>query len=146
MCIHIHPLGLFFTRPIMPQVKYLRGCFWFVGNCFYSQLSPWGRLCTWIVLQAWQSVPMNSLSKKKLNSTTSPQFESKPRCFHQILHMDRDVQGRKSWYSESPWNSRSNASKINEFEDPYKEIWQEHWMLRVMKFVGTDCSAGTKWT
>ena len=32
--------------------------------------------------------------------------------------------------------------KINEFEDPYKEIWQEHWTLRVLKFVGTDCSAG----
>ena len=41
-CIHIHPLGLIFTRLIMPQVKYLRGCFWFVGDCFYSQLSPWG--------------------------------------------------------------------------------------------------------
>ena len=43
-CIHIHPLGLIFTRIIMPQVKYLRGCFWFVGNCFYSQLSPWGQI------------------------------------------------------------------------------------------------------
>ena len=42
ICIHIHSLGLIFTRLIMPQVKYLRRCFWFVGNCFYSQLSPWG--------------------------------------------------------------------------------------------------------
>ena len=25
-----------------------------------------GRLCTWIVLQVWQSVPMNSWSKKKI--------------------------------------------------------------------------------
>ena len=105
-----------------------------------------GRLCTWIILQAWQSVPMNSWSKKKSNSSTSPKFESKPRCFHQILHMDRDVQGRKSWYSEAPWNSRSNASKINEFEDLYKEIWQEHWTLHVLKFVETDCSAGMQWT
>ena len=89
---------------------------------------------------------MNSWSKKKSNSSTSPKFESKPRCFHQILHMDRDIQGRKSWYSEAPWNSRSNAFKINEFQDPYKELWQEHWTLRVLKFVGTDCSAGIKWT
>ena len=44
-CIHIHPFGLIFTRLIMPQVKYLRGCFWFVGNCFYSRPLPWGVAC-----------------------------------------------------------------------------------------------------
>src|SRR6185312_7202764 len=88
---------------------------------------------------------MNSRSKKKSNSSTSPKFESKPRCFHQILHMDRDVQGRKSGYSKAPSNFHSNAFKINEFEDPYKEIWQKLWTLRVLKF-GIDCSAGMKWT
>src|SRR6185503_8358916 len=66
--------------------------------------------------------------------------------FHQFENMFRAVQEAKSRYSEAPSNSHSNSFKINEFEDPYKEIWQEHWTLRVLKFVGTDCSAGIKWT
>jgi hypothetical protein len=38
----------------------------------------------------------------------------------------RHVQGRKSLKSEAPSSEGSNASKIDEFEDPYKEIWQKH--------------------
>jgi hypothetical protein len=34
----------------------------------------------------------------------------------------RHVQGRKSLKSEAPSSASSNASKIDEFEDPYKEI------------------------
>jgi hypothetical protein len=36
------------------------------------------------------------------------------------------VQGRKSLKLEAPSSAGSNASKINEFDDPYKEIWQKH--------------------
>ena len=131
-----------FAKLAMPQIEILGmvGLLAFVST---PDRHLGGRLCTWIVLQAWQSVPMNSWSKKKSNSSTSPKFESKARCFDQILRMERD---RESWYSEAPWNYHSNTSKINEFEDPYKEIWQEHWTLRVLKFVGTDCSTGIKWT
>ena len=78
----------------MPQIEILRmvGLLAFVST---PDRHLGGILCTWIVLQAWQSVPMNSWSKKKSNSSTSPKFESQPRCFHLILHMDRDIQGRK---------------------------------------------------
>jgi hypothetical protein len=38
----------------------------------------------------------------------------------------RHVHGRKSSKSEAPSSAGSNASKIDEFEDPYKEIWQKH--------------------
>jgi hypothetical protein len=34
----------------------------------------------------------------------------------------RHVQGRKSLKSEDPSSADSNASKIDEFEDPYKDI------------------------
>ena len=34
-------------------------------------------------------------------------------CFHQFENMLRAVQEAKSWYSEAPSNSHSNASKIN---------------------------------
>ena len=144
-CIHIHPLGLFFTRPIMPQVKYLRRCFWFVGNCFYSQPSPRGVVCALDCFAGMTKRSHEFVIKEEIKFVNTSNVREQPRCFHQILHMDRDVQGRKSWYSEAIWNSRSNASKINEFEDPYKEIWQKLWMLRVLKFE-TDCSAGIKWT
>jgi hypothetical protein len=33
----------------------------------------------------------------------------------------------KSWKSEAPSSVGSDASKIDEFEDPYKEIWQKYW-------------------
>ena len=59
-------------------------------------------------------------------------------CFHQFENIFRAVQEAKSLYSEAPSNSHSNAFKINEFEDPYKEIWKEHWTLRVLKFVGIN--------
>jgi hypothetical protein len=48
-------------------------------------------------------------------------------------HMIRDVQWKKSSYSEAPLNLISNASRIINFEDPYKEIWQKHWALRNLK-------------
>jgi hypothetical protein len=38
----------------------------------------------------------------------------------------RHVQGRKSSKSEALSSASSNASKIDEFEDPYKETWQKH--------------------
>jgi hypothetical protein len=38
----------------------------------------------------------------------------------------RHVQGIKSIKSEASSSAISNASKIDEFEDPYKEIWQKH--------------------
>jgi hypothetical protein len=38
----------------------------------------------------------------------------------------RHVQGRKSLKSETPSSAGSNTSNIDEFEDPYKEIWQKH--------------------
>jgi hypothetical protein len=37
-------------------------------------------------------------------------------------HMFRDVQWKKSQYSEAPLNILSNTSRIINFEDPYKEI------------------------
>jgi hypothetical protein len=45
----------------------------------------------------------------------------------------RHVQGRKSWKSEAPSSAGYNASKIDEFEDPYKEIWQKHWAMCSLK-------------
>jgi hypothetical protein len=45
----------------------------------------------------------------------------------------RHVQGRKSWKLEAPSNVGSNASKIDEFEDSYKEIWQKHWAMCNLK-------------
>jgi hypothetical protein len=38
----------------------------------------------------------------------------------------RHVQRRKVEKSEAPSSAGSNASKIDEFEDLYKEIWQKH--------------------
>jgi hypothetical protein len=38
----------------------------------------------------------------------------------------RHVQGKKVEKSEAPSSAGSNASKIDEFKDPYKEIWQKH--------------------
>jgi len=40
---------------------------------------------------------------------------------------------RENGYSEAPSNTRSNASKIKNFEDPSKELWQKHWRARVLK-------------
>jgi hypothetical protein len=40
--------------------------------------------------------------------------------------MFRDVKWKKSQYSKAPSNLLSNASRIINFEDPYKEIWQKH--------------------
>ena len=45
----------------------------------------------------------------------------------------RHVQGSKNLKSEAPSSADSNASKIDKFEDPYKEIWQKHWALRGLK-------------
>jgi len=41
----------------MPQVKYLRGCFWFVGNCLYSQPSPGGSVRTWLFCRHDKAFP-----------------------------------------------------------------------------------------
>jgi hypothetical protein len=48
-------------------------------------------------------------------------------------HLVRHVQERKSRKSEAPSSVDSNASKIDEVEDSYKEIWQKHWALRGLK-------------
>jgi hypothetical protein len=37
-------------------------------------------------------------------------------------HMFRDVQWKKTYYSETPSNLLSNASRIINFEDPCEEI------------------------
>jgi hypothetical protein len=41
-------------------------------------------------------------------------------------HVFRYVQWKKISYSEAPSNLLSNASRIVNFEDPYKEIWQKY--------------------
>jgi hypothetical protein len=38
-----------------------------------------------------------------------------------------------SWKSEAPSSADSNASKIDEFEDLYKEIWQKYWAMCSLK-------------
>ena len=48
-------------------------------------------------------------------------------------HLVRYVEEGKSWNSEAPSSVDSNTSKIDEIEDPYKEIWQQHWVLHGLK-------------
>jgi hypothetical protein len=33
---------------------------------------------------------------------------------------------KKMRYSEASSSQHSNASRTNEFEDPYKELWRKH--------------------
>jgi hypothetical protein len=77
-------------------------------------------------------------------ASPSPNLKNGRRCFHQLEDLVRHVQGRKSWKSEAPSSVGSNASKIDEFEDPYKEIWQKHWAMCSLKSACTDCSAGVE--
>ena len=78
-------------------------------------------------------------------SSTSSKPEKDAAVFINLRTCSELYKKQKVDISEAPSNSHSNASKINEFEDPYKEIWQKLWTLRVLKFE-TDCSAGIKWT
>ena len=141
-CTHVHSSD--FAKLAIPQVEIL-GMFGLLAFVSTPDRHPGGSVCTWLFYRHDQAFPWIRDQRRNQIRQLLQKFESKPCCFYKILHMDRDVQGRKSWYSEAPWNSRSNASKINEFEDPYKEIWQEHWTLHVLKF-DTNCSAGIKWT
>jgi hypothetical protein len=72
--------------------------------------------------------------KHKLRGENHTQRNCKPvHHHHRISKTDvtvfinfedlvRHVQGRKSLKSEAPSSDGYNASKIDEFEDPYKEI------------------------
>jgi hypothetical protein len=64
---------------------------------------------------------------------TSPNLKNGRRCFHQFWGPGQTCWGRKSLKSEASSSSGSNASKIEEFEDPYKEIWQKHWAMCSLK-------------
>jgi hypothetical protein len=70
-------------------------------------------------LQVWASPSLNL----KNDIAISISFE----------HLIRYVEKGKSWKSEAPSSINSNASKINKFEDFYKEIWQKHWALCSLK-------------
>ena len=70
--------------------------------------------------------------------------EQGPQFSSNFAHGQRHTRKKKLIFRSS-MKFQFNASKINEFEDPYKELWQKLWTLRVLKF-GTDCSAGIKWT
>jgi hypothetical protein len=48
------------------------------------------------------------------------------RSFHQFWALVIYVDEGKSLKSEASSGADSNASKIDEFEDLYKEIWQKH--------------------
>jgi hypothetical protein len=53
--------------------------------------------------------------------------------FINFEHLVRHVLGIKNWKSEAPSSAGSNASKIDEFEDPCKGIWQKHWVMCSLK-------------
>jgi hypothetical protein len=41
---------------------------------------------------------------------------------------------KKMRYSKAASGFHSNTSRTNEFEDPCKELWRKHSVLRVLKF------------
>jgi hypothetical protein len=58
-------------------------------------------------------------------TVTEPQKQTS--LFSSILRTWSDMfKEGKVEKSEAPSSDGSNASKIDEFEDPYKEIWQKH--------------------
>jgi hypothetical protein len=72
---------------------------------------------------------------KELQSRASPSqnLKNRRRCFHQFWGPSQTCSRKKSWKSEAPSSAGSNASKIYEFEDSYKEIWQKHWAMCSLK-------------
>jgi hypothetical protein len=58
-------------------------------------------------------------------ASPSPNLENDVTVFFSFEHLIRYVEG-KSLKSEAPSSDNSNTSKIDEFKDPYKEIWQKH--------------------
>src|SRR6185312_494166 len=100
---HSHtPIRLIFTRLIMPHVKYLRGCFWFVGDCFYSQLSPWGYI---VHLNCFASMTKRShefVIKEEIKFVNSPKVrEQAPIFSSNFAHVQRCTRKKKLIFRSS---------------------------------------------
>jgi hypothetical protein len=55
-------------------------------------------------------------------ASPSPNLKNRRHCFHQFLGPGQTCSRKKKLKIRSPSSAGSNASKIDEFEDPYKEI------------------------
>ena len=92
-------------------------------DCAFKLCCRYDKALPWIVDRRIANQHRQHLQILEDNAAVSSNFG----------HKFRKVQQGKNWYSEAPSNSHSNASKIKNFEDPSKELWQKYWRARVLK-------------
>jgi hypothetical protein len=59
-------------------------------------------------------------------ASPSPNLEDDIVVFISFEHLIKYVEERKSSKSEASSSADSNASEIDKFKDPYKDIWRKH--------------------